>query len=127
MHLTFQRRFIPLILSGIKTQTRRPLWQNGPRRGDIIPLRVPWCKTVLGFIQITRVFQQRFEDITREEIEKEGFQTLKDFKQAWEEIYGPTDGHEVVRVYEFKLASPGERAHPPGLRFGDAKRSTSRR
>jgi len=105
-YLTFQARYIPLILEGRKTQTRRLSGEPGPSLGDIVPLRMPWKKRTHGLIEITNIRMQRLEDITQEEAEKEGFRTLQEFKKAWGRIYGSMNGREIIMVYEFRLISP---------------------
>ena len=47
-----------------------------------------WNEPARARVEITRVYRQRLRDITLEEIRKEGFRTLEDFKAAWIEIYG---------------------------------------
>ena len=103
--LLFQKRFIPLILDGIKTQTRRPLEENNIKVGDVIPLRTPRQKTIHGLIQIVKVYEQPIGEISQEEVEREGFQRLAEFKKAWGRIYGDTNGREIIRVYEFRVIS----------------------
>ena len=105
--LTFCRRYIPLILAGEKTQTRRPIGQDPELDvGDVVALRVPWKKQTYGLLEITAVRMQRLEEISQEEVEREGFKTLADFKRAWGRMYGPVNGRELVRVYVFRLVSP---------------------
>lgn len=107
--LTFSRRYIPLILGGEKTQTRRPPDQDPKlEAGDVVAVRVPWKKETYGLIEITDVRIQPLEEISQEEVEREGFKTLADFKRTWGRMYGPMNGREMVTVYEFRLISrPG--------------------
>ena len=47
-----------------------------------------------------RRYQQRLGDITQEEIGKEGYNGLEEFKQAWININGTWNPNEVVTVVE---------------------------
>ena len=103
--LLFQKRFIPLILDGSKTQTRRPLYENNIKVGDILALRAPWSRKTYGLIDIVRVYEHPIGEITEEEVEREGFKSLAEFKKAWGRIYGDINGREVIRVYEFRVVA----------------------
>lgn len=104
--LRFQRRFIPLILEGTKTQTRRPSWEAGPDVGDFVTLRS--CSSrdrPYGMLEILDVRLQRLRDLTQEDVEREGFRSIGEFRKAWGKIYGETDERETVVVYEFRLVA----------------------
>ena len=105
--LLFQKSMIPRILDGIKTQTRRPLEENNIKVGDVLPLRAPWSQKTYGLIEIVRVYEQPIGEISQEEVEREGFQSLAEFKKTWGRIYGQTNGREVVRVLVFRVVSGG--------------------
>jgi len=45
-------------------------------------------------------------DITPEEVHKEGFSSLKEFKKTWKSIYGSWNPGMEVWTYEFKVISP---------------------
>lgn len=91
------------ILTGKKTQTRRRQPKRMLRVGKIYRIKKDWYTWTHNQIRITRRFKQRLGDITYKEIKKEGFKSLKDFKDAWESINGKWDPDEIVTVYEFKL------------------------
>jgi len=91
------------ILIGKKTQTRRRQPRRMLRVGKIYRMKKDWYTWTHSQLRITRRFRQRLGDITHEEVKKEGYESLEDFKQAWEEINGNWDPDEVVTVYEFKL------------------------
>ena len=97
--ILFKRSFISLILSGEKTQTRRVSGRY--RVGEIY--RVNSSEI---WILITRRYRQRLGDISSEEILKEGFSSLSEFKQAWIRIYGSWNPDMQVWAYEFKVISP---------------------
>jgi hypothetical protein len=49
--------------------------------------------------------------MTLEDVRKEGYATLEEYRKAWIEIYGPDswNSEKVVIVYEFKLAAKTNR------------------
>jgi hypothetical protein len=91
------------ILAGKKTQTRRRQPKRMLKVGKIYRIKEDWYTWTHSQIRITRRFKQRLGDITQKEIQKEGYDKLEDFKEAWEEINGNWDPNEVVVVYEFKF------------------------
>ena len=95
----FKRPLIFKILRGEKTQTRR--LSDRFRIGEIY--RVNSSEI---WILITRKYQQRLGEISQEEIHKEGFSSLSEFRQAWRKIYGRYDPDQQVWAYEFKVISP---------------------
>lgn len=104
MALTFKRPFLSLILTGKKTQTRR---LNGRKlqEGHIYAVMDDWTEGPKAYVRIIRKFQQRLGDITPEEIRKEGFNTLEEFKTAWIRCYGSWNPETQVTVYEFEIVS----------------------
>jgi len=124
----FKRKHIAKILQGTKTQTRRThkhTWQMGKVYGIRDTF---YSKQPQAYIKIIRKFKQKLGDISPQDIRKEGYKSLEEFRTIWEEINGGWDPNQTVIVYEFKLvsskpATPGRRAHPPGHRTGGAKRS----
>jgi len=92
------------VLSGHKTQTRRThkyTWKIG----KTYSVRDRWFSKPQGHIIVTRKFKQRLGDISPQDVKKEGYSTLKEFKRAWTEIYGPESWNPdlLVIAYEFKL------------------------
>jgi len=97
----FKRSHIRLIKEGRKTQTRRN-HRHEWKVGRIYLVKASWYGPIEGYIRITRKFRQKLGDISPEEIRKEGFQSLEEFRQVWEEINGGWNPEEVVTVYEFE-------------------------
>jgi len=90
----------------VKTQTRRPSksWSGRAYKvGDVLPLRDGYNGPTLAKIRITRRFQQRLGEIPMEDIQKEGFRSLEEFKREWTNIYGEWNPDQIVTVYEFRL------------------------
>ena len=58
-------------------------------------------------ILILRKFRQRLDDISLHDVRKEGYETLADYKKAWEEINGEGswDPEKIVTVYEYRLVA----------------------
>jgi hypothetical protein len=98
----FKRPLLKLVLEGKKTQTRRThrrMWTVGRAYG----IRDKLFAKPEAKILILRRFGQRLGEISQEDAQKEGFETLDEFKIAWKEIYGQWQPGQVVIAYEFKL------------------------
>lgn len=106
MTLLFKRRFIPQIVAGVKTQTRRP---NRPqvREGATYELRTGYAPTGHR-ITVERVYTQRLGDVGPEEAALEGFGSVDEFAAAWAEIYGSWRPEQTVYVVEFRLGGATE-------------------
>ena len=65
-----------------------------------------YSKSTSSFIRITSRFEQKLGEISLEDVKKEGYSSLEEFRRAWENIYGPGswDPEQTVTVYEFELA-----------------------
>ena len=92
----FKQCFIPLILSGWKTQTRRV--QGHYKTGEMYRVNDTDIQ-----ILITRRYRQRLGDISNEESRKEGFSSREEFRRTWKRIYGHWNPDQKVWVYEFIL------------------------
>jgi len=98
----FKRPLLQLVLEGKKTQTRRThrrMWTVGRVYG----ISCKWFAKPEAKILILRRFGQRLSEISKEDAQKEGFETLDEFKAAWKEIYGQWLPDQIVVAYEFKL------------------------
>jgi hypothetical protein len=98
----FKRKHIKLILDGLKTQTRRTHIHEW-RLGHVYGVRETWFSKPVTHIIIIRKFKQRLGDISLEEVKKEGYRNLDEFKAAWININGSWNPKRVVIVYEFKV------------------------
>jgi len=104
----FKREMAEKILKGEKTQTRR-IHKRPLKIGKVYVVRTNWltpknkapCK-----ILITRRFRQKLGEISPEDVKKEGYSSLEEFRREWEKIHGEWNPNQIVWVYEFKLASP---------------------
>jgi hypothetical protein len=101
----FKRRNLELVLAGKKTQTRR-IHKQEWKIGHVYSARASWFEKAKAWILITRKFRQKLGDISDEDVKKEGFSTLAEFKEEWRKcgkINGSWKPDQVVIVYEFKL------------------------
>ena len=100
----FKRRHLRKILDGTKTQTRR-IHKYTLQIGKTYAVRDRWFSKAQGHILITRKFRQRLGDISPEDLQKEGFSSLTEFKKEWKKIFGPDSWNpdQIVTCYEFKL------------------------
>lgn len=103
MPLTFKRPLLSLILQGKKTQTRRLPNNHQLQEGRIYAIMDDWTEGPKAYVRITRKFQQRLGDITQADIQKEGFNTLEEFKALWIRLYGEWNPNQTVIVYEFEV------------------------
>ena len=101
MTLLFKRRFIPQILAGEKTQTRRPA-RPQVKEGGTYQLRAGYAPTGHR-ITVERLFTQRLGEVGPEEAACEGFGSVEEFAAAWVGIYGGWSPDQTVYVVEFRL------------------------
>ena len=101
--MLFKRHQIRKILLGEKTQTRR-LSRMTYQVGKVYRIRNADVE-----ILITRRWRERLGDISEEDVKKEGYETLEEFKKAWTEIYGRWDPDDIVWVYEFKVVKANDK------------------
>lgn len=97
----FKRRHIHKIHEGQKTQTRRTHKRTW-KLGKTYSIRASYFGKPEGHIKILKKFKQPLGEISLEDVKKEGFESLEDFRKAWIEINGSWDPEQVVTVYEFK-------------------------
>lgn len=108
----FKKRNLDLVLAGEKTQTRRTHRQEW-KIGNVYSARASWFEKARAWILITRKFKQRLGDISQEDVVKEGFKTLSEYREEWRKINGSWTPDKVVLVYEFKLVKTREHLIPP--------------
>jgi hypothetical protein len=101
----FKRRDLIAVREHRKTQTRR-VHRHEWKLGRRYALRDKWFDKPKGYILITRKFQQRLDDISQEDIKKEGFESMEDFQKWWIEINGEWNPDQIVIVYEFRCFFP---------------------
>ena len=103
--MLFKRKHVEMILAGRKTQTRRlPGKSANYSVGRVYAITNRWFSKPQGHILITRKFKQKLGEINCEDVKKEGYNNLEEFRSAWEEIHGlgSWDPNLTVTVYEFE-------------------------
>lgn len=99
--LPFKDQYIPLILSGAKTQTRRHETQI--EDGDVVGFGAK------GYLlHVNSIRKEPLLDISDADVIAEGFATRSEFIAAWDAIYGDTflvrsECKPTVFVLEFEL------------------------
>ena len=104
MTLLWNKSYIPLILSGVKTATRRkkrPLVKEG---GSYF-IRSGFFTHLPQRIRVDRLYTQRLGDIEEGDVKKEGTTSLKEYITEWEKLYGKCNSDQIVWVVEFHLDS----------------------
>lgn len=100
--MPFRLGHIIKILRGEKIQRRR-LGNGLYQVSCIYPIQQDWTHTTGVEIFITRRYFQGLGDISSQEIGKEDYGSLVEFKRAWIFINGFWNPALAVTVYEFKL------------------------
>ena len=101
MTLLFKRPLLIKVLSGEKTQTRRKRRPNVKVGGEYrLRKGYSWLQTR---ITVTDLRRQRLGEVTPDDVRKEGFDSLEEFKEAWVGIYEGWDPDQMVWVVDFVL------------------------
>jgi hypothetical protein len=111
--MMFKRELLDLVLSGVKTQSRRR-HKRLLKEGKIYALKRGWFNDTDASMRILTVRRQILRDVTEEEAHREGFPSLWKFVEKWIEINGSWDPDEEVVVYEFELVKQGQSRLDPG-------------
>ena len=107
MTLLFKKQFISKIREGEKTQTRR-LKKPNIKIGKTYSLRSSYRSVLPERILITDVFQQYLGEISHDDVQNEGFDSLNMFINIWREIYGSYNPEELIWVIEFQYVGNTE-------------------
>jgi len=110
----FKPEHVKKILRGEKTQTRR-VHLHTWIIGKVYPIKTHWlCKReeAPGKIIILRKFRQKLGEISPEDVKKEGYNSLEEFRREWEKLHGEWNPEQVVWVYEFKLVENAKTGKP---------------
>lgn len=87
-----------------KWQTRR---KYNPNRRPAIPgqvhkIKIDRTKDVYGYIEILKVYPQKFGDITHFEATAEGFKSVKEYKEYFQKVNGPHNDDDLIWVVTFR-------------------------
>ena len=102
MALLWKKQYIPLILSGAKTATRRKR-KPSVKEGGSYFIRTGFFEHIDEKIKVDRLYQQRLGDMTEEDAVREGSTNLRDYTQDWASLYGAWNADDLVWVVEFHL------------------------
>ena len=101
--MLFTAEDLEKVLRSEKTMTRRPHKVDGYTVGKVYPARSNRWRKAEHYILVTRKFRERLGDISLEDVKKEGYNSLIEFKAGWIKKVGPWKPKRVVMAYEFKL------------------------
>jgi len=99
--MLFREEHIRMILSGLKTMTRRT--SNRVHKLGRIRIQRSWYDWTDIEIDILKRYPQKLGEISLDDVWKEGYNSLEEFKAAWIKIHGRWEPDLDVWVYEFRL------------------------
>lgn len=102
MALLWKKHFIPLLLSGAKTATRRTR-KPMVKTGGAYHIRTGFFEHLDEKIRVDRLYQQRLGEMTDADARREGADSLPGFIEEWKSLTGAWDPEAVVWVAEFHL------------------------
>lgn len=127
----FDPLFVPMILDGRKTETRRLIkpykypWKAGDILGIVpasprlvyIRKNLPWLWAmiwrafVVGWVEVRSIYGEMLGSISFVSLDREGAYTREDFKGMWDYIHNPgaweRDQYKWVWAIRFKLLKTG--------------------
>ncbi len=103
MTLLFKKHYVEQIIQGAKTATRRPL-RPMVKEGGTYHLKINFFESLPYRIHVQRLYEQTLDKMTPHDAEKEGYPSLKEFREEWENLYPPWDPKQTVWVVEFEYA-----------------------
>lgn len=104
--MIFRLPLITKILTGEKTQTRRPVKDGKPCRylvGGDYAVQPGRGKRGVARIRVTAVRREQLRDLTAEDAVAEGFATPRDLYDYWTQLYGTHSVFDEVWVISFEL------------------------
>lgn len=101
--ILFKEKFVPLILSGIKTQTRRTWRKPRVQAGSLYQCKTSYQTRPFAHVRVTNVRRQRLGEMTQEDAVAEGFASVDEFKKEFQSVYGGWDDATEVWVIEFEV------------------------
>ncbi len=92
------------ILKGLKTETRRAWKRCMVRENCIYKARTDYSnKSVFALLQIIYIKRELLNNISEDDIKKEGYDSIINFKREWIKLYGSWDSNTLVYVIGFKV------------------------
>lgn len=111
--IRFDRMFAPLILQGIKTQTRRPVFKNeeGCRFGQVGDI-LTWfysehnrAPKIHICLRLTRIWQEPLKAISADDLIKEGNLSKTEFFTLWDHFYKKSSSGDSSSHTHYKFSS----------------------
>ena len=108
--MLFKAEHVNMIKEGEKTATRRD-WSRWQVKVDgRYPVQTEMFQKkedCEAFIQVYNRYKEKFKDMDEEDVIKEGYSSLEEFKEVWKRINGeyPEPGQEIY-VVEFEYIGP---------------------
>ena len=99
--MQFKKMFKDKILSGEKTQTRRPTCNL--KVGQIVPAQNGYKDKAFARLKITSIRKENMLTMTDKKIKKEGFECVNDFVETWLKCFKYYDASEMLYVINFKV------------------------
>ena len=102
--IRFADKQVPKIISGEKSCTRINIpcpWTVG----QVITAfqAVEDSDRPFALLKVTSVSEQKIGDMTEEDANKEGYESLLKFKEAWTDLHGQVNDADVVWAVGFEL------------------------
>ncbi len=85
------------------------------RVGRAYKIRVGFFDSLPRRILVENIRKQRLGEMTMDDAAREGAQSLSEFRDGWESIYGGWDPGEEVWVVEFRLLPESAKGEEPSL------------
>lgn len=106
MTLLWKKHYIPMILSGKKTATRR-MKRPTVKVGGTYHVKSGLFNHLPESIHVDALYQQRLGDMTERDAIKEGADNLHAFVKEWQTLMKTWNPDDVVWVVEFHLEATG--------------------
>jgi hypothetical protein len=84
--LLLKKHLVEQIIRGKKTATRRP-FRPMVKEGGRYHIKVRFFESILYKIPVKRLYEQILSSMTTQDAEKEGFSSLREFREEWEGFY----------------------------------------
>ena len=105
MTLLFKKRYVEQITRGDKTATRRP-FRPMVKEGGRYRIKVELFESLPHRILVRRLYEQTLGEMTSKDAEKEGYASLREFREEWESLYRSWEPRQKVWVVEFSYLGP---------------------
>lgn len=100
--ILFKAEHVEPILTGQKTQTRRV----GKKRwnvGSIHQARLSYYAKPFARLRILSVRQERLGNISEKDARREGYESIEEYQEVFERIYGRWIPDKIVWVIDFEV------------------------